>query len=401
MSACASSIPARSPVASLPVDRVTAVQRLLDDLSAAAARDDRPAFDELVAPGADAAAVAPVWFANLRTLGDQLRLRATTSEAVPGSDIRQRYAEKAWLQQITGSWRPPASTRSAESNLWLTVVAHGDRTLLAGDTDAPDTDRSAPRPLWLQTQVRVEQRGSVTVIGAESVPLRPWLKRAETAAAAVRDALTLWRGPKWDRSVTVEIPATGRQFARSVGAADGSYARIGAVAWPRGARAETAAVQIVVNPEVAARLTAEGVAVLLAHEVTHVATRSFASAAPTWLVEGIADHIAYNAHPATRAAALRPLQQAMRRGWRPTELPPDAAFDATAADLDLAYAQAWSLCSLLADQYSDATLLQLYVDTDSGTPLPAVLRTLGTSDGEVLTAWRAELRGLPTGRAGR
>ena len=53
---------------------------------------------------------------------------------------------------------------------------------------------------------------------------------------------------------------------------------------------------------------------LLTHEVVHVATRSFASAAPTWLVEGFADQIAYDAYPDHPPAALRPLRDAVRAG---------------------------------------------------------------------------------------
>ena len=65
----------------------------------------------------------------------------------------------------------------------------------------------------------------------------------------------------------------------------------------------------------------------------------FDSAAPTWLIEGFADYVAYAAYPATESAALTPLRTRVRGGWLPGALPSEADFRASAAELDLAYAQ--------------------------------------------------------------
>ncbi len=373
-----------------PADRTAAVQRMLDELTAAAARNDRPGFDRATSTQDPGFAGRPdVWFANLRRLGPDLRLRAGASEATPGVGVRTRFADRAWLQQVTATWRPPGNARTAEARIWLTVVAENGRAVLVGDTDAPAADRSAPRPLWLQAAVALDRRGPVTVIGPDPRPARSWLTRAVAAATAVRGRL-----PTWDGSLVVELPATRQSFERSIGVADGSYARIAAVAWPRGAKAGTAAVHIVVNPAAAAGLSAEGLAVLLTHEVVHVATRSFASAAPTWLVEGFADQIAYEVHPSSRSAALGPLRDAVRRGWLPRELPPESAFAASAADLDLGYAQAWSLCTLLADSHGATGLARFYATVSAGTPLADALADLGTSESALVREWRDSMRRL-------
>jgi hypothetical protein len=397
--------PTREPPSSSipPLDRAEAVQRLLDAMTAAAAAADRSAFDRQLSSGAPTTADrGRIWFANLRTLGAQLRLRSTTRDAVPAIGTRTRFQDRAWLQQIDASWRPTAAEQPARATFWLTVVAEDDRTLFVDDTDTPPADRASPRPLWLQTTVAVLRRDSVTVLGTDRRTLRPWLERAAAAAVAVRSRI-----PRWTGDLVVEVPADEASFERSVGVARGTYARIGAVAWPRGAQAATAPVAIVANPAVTGRLDGEALSVLLTHEAVHVATRSFASPAPTWLVEGYADQIAYAARPAGRAAALRPLRDAVRAGRLPTTLPAEADFAPAAADLDLAYAQAWSLCRLIAARYGDRGLDTLYAAVDGtvdspvdgqggrrGDAMAAALRRLGTDEAALVRDWRSELRRL-------
>ena len=217
---------------------------MLDELTVSSARNDRAGFARAVSTQ-DPAFVqgAERWFANLRAFGPELQLRAGSSEATPAIGLRTRFADPAWLQQVTAIWRPPGRSRAAEVPIWLTVVGEDGRALLAGDTDAPAVDRTAPRPSWLQTTIALERRGPITVVGPEVSRLRPWLDRAVAAAAAVRSRL-----PRWDGALVVEVPATRQSFERSIGVDAGSYARIGAVAWPRGAKASTAAVHVVVNP---------------------------------------------------------------------------------------------------------------------------------------------------------
>ncbi len=343
------------------------------------------------------AAQADIWFANLATFGSTLTLRATTRESVPGVGTRARFQDRAWLHEITASWRSgsaPAGRFAAQWRIWLTLVDDGDRISLAGDSDVPAADRTRPRPLWLQTAVRVDRRGPVTVLAAVGVAVDSWLVRGRASAAAVRPRITALPGPGWDGTVVIELPANQTSFERSIGAGAGSYARIGAVAWPRGDQAGSAAVHVVVNPAVADRQPAEGLAVLLTHEIVHVATRSFASAAPTWLVEGFADRVAYDAYPTTRTAALRPLRDAVRAGWLPIGLPPESAFAASAPDLDRAYAEAWSLCSLIADRYGADALARIYAAAGAGTAIDTTLRGLGTTEAGLLRDWRAELRRL-------
>ena len=378
---CAVADAPSGPTASLPFrNRAAEAQTTLDAILIAARAGDRPAFESRVAPAF--AARSNLWFVNLRQLGrDDLNLRALSGASPLDSD--------RWSQQVVVAWRPPGSPDEARQSVWLTF--EGDRALLAGDA-VPGAQRAAPRPSWLQAPIGVQRRGSVTVIKAGR-PDSTWLYRGEQALADVRSELRALGGPSWSGPLVVELPANRVMFERSLGVVSGSYARIGAVAWPRGEDADTAAVHVVVNPEPAGRLTADGIAVLLAHEATHVATRSVDSAAPTWLTEGLADYVAYTRHPGAQPAARLPLLDQLRRGRLPVAVPADAAFAADNPDLELVYAQSWSLCAYLAARYGPARFGAFYRSVDEGTGVaPALRAQFGISTDTLVGDWRADIR---------
>ncbi len=359
---------------------------------AAARSADRVAFDHHVSVrDAAFAGRADVWFANLVTLGrDDLRLRAEPGSTDIDGSRSSITGPEAWVQKVAVSWRPRTAHDVAEQPIWLSFAPDGDRVLFIGDTDAPAAEQPEARPIWLDARVQVEGVDGVVVVGAGPA-IRPWLARGRSAAAAVRSQL---RGLATPRSgpLVIEVPATRQAFERSLGVADDSYARIAAVAWPRGS-AHDSAVHVVINPQVVAGLTAEGIAVLLAHETTHVATRSVHAAAPTWLIEGFADYIAYAAYPAAAEAALAPLRTRIAGGWGPGALPSETDFRASGAELDLAYAQSWSICRFLAQRYGAARLERFYRVVSGGTSVAQALRSeFGLSTEGLVQAWGQDLR---------
>lgn len=385
--------PADPPALSPIRDRTAAAQTTLDAILAATRSADRAAFDRQVLVRDPAFATrSDVWFANLSSLGrDDLRLRAASGAAELDPSRTGVLGSDAWVQKVVVSWRPRTAREAAEQAIWWTFAVEGDRALLAGDVDAPAAEQLMSRPIWLGGPIQVARRGRVVVVAVRGPGAQPWPARGQAAIAAVRSRLRgAWSGP-----LIIEVPATRQAFERSLGVADGSYAYIGAVAWPRGDNRQTAAVHVVVNPQVVAGLSAEGIAVLLAHEATHVATRSVHSAAPTWLIEGFADYVAYAAYPATEEAALVPLRRRIRGGWLPEALPSEADFRASAGELDLAYAQSWSLCRLLAERYGAARLERFYRVVGAGTDVGAALDTeFGLSTERLVQVWRHELRRL-------
>ncbi len=97
-------------------------------------------------------------------------------------------------------------------------------------------------------------------------------------------------------------------------------------------------------------------AVLLTHEVTHVATQTRTLAgAPTWLVEGIADYTAYR--------TLRPFSVTLPRSLRKevdagsVDLP---TYDFYQHDVPAHYLVGFLACAFVSDRYGEGTLRRYY-----------------------------------------
>ena len=274
--------------------------------------------------------------------------------------------------------------------MWLTFTVQDGRPLLAGTIDRP-ADALAPVPLWWTAPVHVAREGRATVLLGPGQPAQVWSDRVATAVTEVRRRVSAGRAARWSGAAVVEVPATRRDFEAVLGATDGSYAAIAAVTLAEGPAA-TAAVRVVVNPEVTRTLAPLGVSVVLLHEMVHVATRSTDSPAPTWIVEGLADQIALQVYPAAGAGAAEPLLQRVRSDGAPTSFPQDERFRAGEPDLDVSYAAAWLACRYIAETYSPAALQRLYTALDAGTGLDAAAQDeLGVSSAALTAGWRRYL----------
>ncbi|SEQ62952.1 basic secretory family protein [Microlunatus flavus] len=354
-------------------------QHAVDQLLAAGAAGDRAAWDARVAP-ADAAAAdhARVLFDNLRTLRlARLHARLTGARLQLPAARQAALGSGAGVVQAQLTWRLPGESADASATVWLTLVPGADGPRLAGTGDGPDLD-SSPQPLWwLGPTVRVD-RGPVTVLVGAGQDADRWAGLAARAAAAVRADLPAPLARRWDGRAVVEVPASTADFARVLGADPAAYARTAAVTRPEGPTTE-AAVRVVVNPSTADD-PADELGTLLTHETVHVATRSGRSPAPLWVVEGLAEHVALQAHPDQRAAEVA----ALRAAPGGPALPPDAAFAAGAHDVTAAYARAWLACRAVADHRGEAALGRFYAALDAGSSLDRAARsTLGVRGGTV------------------
>ena len=387
-SPAATSPPAASVSSSpSPSSGAAETQTTLDAVSTAVLQRDRAAFDEQISRRD--AAFAPV-ADRIYDLGEaplsllSFRLRPQRHDLAGAR--RELLGSRAFVQPVAVAWRLTGDTGTAEHLLWLTFLPVGASIEIAGAADGP-ADRQA-QPIWLLQPVAVEQQGRTTVLADPRTPLAQWARRGTAAAAAVERRLSASLDPRWAGDLVLEVPGSGQLFEQVLGVTPGSYAGIAAVAWPEGPDPATAAIRVVVNPEVSDQLDSQGLAVLLVHEAVHVATRSAASPAPTWLVEGLADFVAYQAHPQTaKAAAAALLQQVSERGG-PKALPADADFTPTAIDLSSSYAQSWLACRFLAQTYSPARLDRFYREVSSGTAVEQASRSVfGLSLAELTTRW--------------
>lgn len=375
-----------------PVNTTAAAQNALDALAAAVMKHDRASFDRQISdqdPG------FPALADNLFESLSRLPLSRLTLELRPyGRDLsktrRAMLGSRAFVQQVSVDWQLRGDDGTARHLVWVTFLPAADGTAIVSTSDG--SEAPAAQPLWLTGAVATRRGAHTTVLSTSGTPAAAWVRRAEAAAAAVRRRLPGATTTGWNGDLVVELPATRQAFERVLGVTPGSYAQIAAVAWPEGPDAATAAIRIVVNPEQAARLDEQGLAVLLTHEAVHVATRSADSSAPTWLVEGLADYVAYASYPQTAPTAESALLQRVRARKGPTAVPDDAQFSPTAASLSLSYAEAWTLCRFLAETYSPTRLERFYRAVSSGTSTERALRSeFGLSSAQLTARWRAYL----------
>lgn len=364
----------------------------MDALLRAVQAGDRAAFDSLVSR-------------RDPSFADRVRLLWTNLTALPLAELEIRLqpdvqdltgrrsellGPNAWRQPAVLTWRLAEEQAAAEHTVWLTFERLDGEPLLAGTADRPEGPEVA-EPVWWTGPVTAAQDGPVTVLVGAGQPVAGWRDRVVAAVAQARERAAGVATAGWAGAVVVEVPATRRAFETVLGAVPGSYAGIAAVTRAEGP-ATTAAVRVVVNPEVVRTLTPAGVAVVLVHEVVHVATGSTDSPAPTWLLEGYADLVALAAEPTATAAAAEPLLRRVREDGPPAALPDDERFRTGAADVAAAYAEAWLACQHVAEEHGEAALQALYAAVDGGVGLDqAVQDALGTTVAGLTAGWQRYL----------
>jgi hypothetical protein len=300
----------------------------------------------------------------------RLPVRSWTYRLVSSSRLtpaRPALGSDAFVVQVVLAYRLAGDTRDVERRQYLTVARDGHGWALAGDSDGP-----TEKALWDIAPLTVESGRRSLVIGlgrgrAVSTRLHRTVLEADVAARQV-DAV--W-GTQWPRTVVLVIPQTLQQMAEVLGRTAGGQ-QPGA-----GGLDQVAAVtsgeldrccgvfggvadRVVVNPVPFARLTPLGRHVVLAHELTHVATRASARVAPPlWVEEGFANYVGYRGSKLSATVIAADLVPLVRAGRAEQHLPPASAFDPAFGPIAPAYADSWLAFTLIAGK-SPARAVSFY-----------------------------------------
>lgn len=383
-------------------ERAAEVQVLLDARARAVLHRDRAAFLAGVDPQATAFATRQA------TLFDALADVPLTAWTYTLAADRAQPPDAA-LDARYGTWWAPGvvlgvglegiDTDPAESTQALTFVQRGGHWFVAADDDFVARGAVTARELWDGGPVSVVRGVRSLVLGHPGS--LPQLRRvAADVDAAVPRVSAVW-GTGWAQRVAVVVPADQAELGRIV-AARGSLSPIAALAVSGPVRGGTArgGDRVLINPPNLALLGAVGRRVVLTHEVTHVAARSATGpATPTWLSEGLADHVGFlgTGVPVPQVAAE--LRTEVRAGRLPAQLPTDSTFGVDDPALSSAYQQAWLAVELLVKMYGQPRVLAFYRDLgarsgeDAGRDLEqALLEQLGTGIAPFTAAWQASLR---------
>jgi len=342
--------------------RAAAVQRLLDDRTAAVLGRDREAFlatvdpaaEELVARQAalfDALAEVPL----ARFDYDVERLSGRPANGA----LDEKYGRGRW-------WAPDVVLRHAlvgfdeapdRDEQHLTFVRRDGAWLIGADDDFAPVGGRTQRAIWDGGPVRVARASGVLVLGhGDDALLR---EVAEATSAAIPRVSAVW-GVAWPQKAVVLVPSTAEELSSLLGR-QSDLSRIAAVASAEPGDDDSVIDRVIVNPQNFGSLGGLGRRIVLTHEVTHLAARrATGPAVPVWLAEGLSDYVAYKGVDVSVQVAASDLRAEVQVGVLPAALPTDEAFSGDNPTLASAYQQAWLAVRLLVEQYGEPAVLAAY-----------------------------------------
>lgn len=405
-------------------DRAAGVTRLLDSLTETVRSGDVRAigalFDTAATPAFKSRFVtatgtfAPRRFAPRDGRAGTLRFASFTYQLAPTEEAE--VLVPADLQELldaggsSDSWVAPVELRYAlggetapgiaEAEVVVgtqfVVARHGDEWRLVGDAEALGRE-PPPTQMWELPGLQVADTatsGGTSVVASypRTTPTVATLRRELPGAV---DAVSAFWGESWDRRAVVVATATDDQFTALVpdGRAATGTAAAATVHSSVDLVQRTATGQRIILTPTARDLAPPTLAVVLRHELTHVAARtSTALDAPLWITEGVAEYVGRKGTYTRFADAAPDLTAAVRAGAIPAGTPADADFAMDGQTSQVAYQSAWSLAAYVADRFDEARLKKMYVGV-AASALPAaqdaaITSSLGLTRAELVDGWQ-------------
>jgi len=421
------------PPALVPVE---VAGRLLDQRARAARTGDLAAWTGVLDPGAVAFRVSQqAALRRLRLLpisSFTYQVIGADAVSVPPSTGPSGRAVRTYLVHARLHYRLAKDSRDVLREQYLTMVARSGGWFLTGDADA-----RTQRALWDLGELQVRAGRRCLVIGVGPVPAAQVTATADIADAAAADVDAVW-GTSGPRSAVIVVPSDRATLAAVLDRPDAdTLDQVAAVtsgevgpgdgtAGPQAAKADrgggAVADRVIVNPGPFDRLTDVGRHVVLAHELTHVATRATARIPPPlWVEEGFANYVAYHRWPTLNPKSIaEDTLKRVRLGTASPGLPAAEDFDPSRSSIAAAYADAWLAFRLMArtGRSEDPRIAVAFYRVAAGLPVggaaspggtaagsagaadaDAALRAafrqvLGTTLGAFETRWRAYRAGL-------
>jgi hypothetical protein len=296
------------------------------------------------------------------------------------------------IARVRLDYRLTGSDSQVEREQYLTLVPRGGQWLIAGNDDAAASGLKTETDIWDLGPVRVLRGKSSLVLG--DAPEKELRRLAAEADMGVHDVGVVWKR-EWSRQPVIVFPKSQSEMATLIGNDGKGLSQIAAVTTGSFESGLSKGDRVVVNPEAWRTLGSLGRRVVLAHEMTHLATRAITvDDVPIWLSEGFADYVAYRAVEVPTNVVAGDVLDAVRAGKGPEKLPEDAEFDAARGDIAAAYEGAWLACRMIAERYGQKRLIALYVsyaDSKSVPPAGQIKSTLDISEAQLVKQWRAYL----------
>jgi hypothetical protein len=296
------------------------------------------------------------------------------------------------VERVRLLYRFEDNDSTVEREQYLTIVPRGRRWMLAGDDDARASGLQSEHDIWDLGPLRVVHGKSSLILGNASTS--ELTRLAAEADRGVSDVGGVWHRD-WSRHPVVVFPRSQSDMAALIGSNGKGLSQIAAVTTGSFESGLSRGDRVVVNPAAWRTLGSLGRRVVLAHEMTHLATRAVTvEPVPIWLSEGFADYVAYRAVKVPTSVVASDLIDDVRRKKGPTTLPDDGDFDAARGDIAAAYESSWLACRMIAERYGEPRLIALYLalaDNKAAPPGGDIKATLGISEATLVSQWRRYL----------
>ncbi|MEO8517575.1 MAG: hypothetical protein ABI438_00230 [Dermatophilaceae bacterium] len=385
--------------------RIVAAQNLLKLRSQAVkARDKRMWMATVDLPGSSFGKRQSVEFDNLIKL-PLGQFAYGTVQLAPALDVARvaQLGSTAWVASVPGTYSLAGYDRAPRAfGATYTLVRRSGGWRIADDTDGV----TAPQ-LWDLPGLRVLRGRFAIVLG--NAPEARMREYESIADSAVRRVTGVW-GSRWNTSVVILTPSTTTEFAGLVDrSVDKGLDQVAAITQGDITPGEQAqGDRVVINPNAFTALDRNGRNVVIAHELTHVATRSSTRRpVPVWLSEGMADYVGYYGLDLSRARIASELLTLVRQGSGPKALPTADDFDPAKGKIATSYSASWLAVSRLVDSYGQAKVVSFYraisdrMPVDGTAPFDpdaastrAFSQTFGVSEAGFVAGWLRYLRTL-------
>jgi hypothetical protein len=362
--------------AAIPEDARALLGRQFGELSDATSRR------EFVAAAGDSPAARA--FAG-RMWDDRRRVGATMVQFTykQGGEAADR-ADGSTSARVKVSWRPTVDSVFAGSMRATATVRFRLLPRRGGfDVVSASSVGSSRLPIWLAGPVRLDRKGSVSVLTLGNsrgcVDVGRFAHRAVEAVRKVQSAAAA--------DLVVVCPRSAGDAAALLGRRAADIAQIAAISTslggPRGIPA------VVLNPRMFATMDKRARQVIASHEATHVLTGVIGRRPTPWVAEGYADFVALHDDNKPLSVKAGQILSRVRVSGPPKSLPSAKDFDERAQGLGAAYESAWMAFRLLAGRFGDPAVTGFYQDVVAGTPVTVALPDhFGMSLADFTSAWR-------------
>ncbi|GAA3437777.1 peptidase MA family metallohydrolase [Kutzneria kofuensis] len=304
-------------------------------------------------------------------------------------------AEELWAPEVQLNYALAGVDRDPTSKpMGYLFSRHGTRWFLASDTLTSRNTWRGPWDFGPVTALRAKS-GLVLTHPDDADLGRRIAGELDSDVAAVS---AVWDQP-WPREVAVLVPDSTDELKAFVGPefAVDSIAAVAVADRVDNGNHTAIGQRVVLNPDNATKMPVASLRVVLRHEMTHIAARGYTvDGTPMWMLEGFANYVGYRDSGIPLPVAAADVAELERNGTPPTDLPSNGDFAADGDKINLAYDEAWTLTSFIADTFGQHALVTLYLRIAGGSPkadVGAQLHdVLGVDRAGLIAGWQDYLR---------